>query len=111
MLWQFDYINQSLITRKFYIKSADEMWDLLKDYPSALENTIKIAEQCNVEIPLGEYHLPAYPVNKNTSPDEYLKTLCTQGLNLRYNTIDSVVKKRLDHELNIIKKQCIYLLI
>jgi len=89
---------------KFYVKSADEMYKIFPDTPDALENTIKIAEQCNVEIPLGEYHLPAYPVDNNTSPDEYLKTLCNQGLSLRYNNIDSVIKKRLEHELKIIKK-------
>jgi len=89
---------------KFYVKSADEMYKIFSDTPAALENTIKIAEQCNVTIPLGEYHLPAYPVNKDTSPDEYLKTLCIQGLNTRYQNIDSVIKQRLDHELEIIKK-------
>ena len=59
------------------------MYKIFPDVPEALENTVKIAEQCNVEIPLGEYHLPAYPVDKNTSPDEYLKKLCNQGLKLR----------------------------
>ncbi len=89
---------------KFYVKSADEMYKIFSDTPDALENTVKIAEQCNVEIPLGEYHLPAYPVDQNTSPDEYLKTLCNQGLSIRYKNIDSVIKKRLAHELKIIKK-------
>tara|TARA_B100000029_G_scaffold368455_1_gene362002 strand:+ start:1091 stop:4525 length:3435 start_codon:yes stop_codon:yes gene_type:complete len=89
---------------KFYVKSPDEMYKIFSDTPDALENTVKIAEQCNVQIPLGEYHLPAYPVDKNTSPDEYLKKLCNQGLNRRYKTIDSIIKKRLDHELKIIKK-------
>ena len=55
-------------------------------------------------IPLGEYHLPAYPVDKDTSPDEYLKRLCIQGLTIRYQNIDSVIKQRLNHELKIIKK-------
>jgi len=89
---------------KFYVKSADEMYKIFPDTPDALENTVKIAEQCNVEIPLGDYHLPAYPVDKNTSPDEYLKKLCNQGLNIRYQNIDTVIKKRLEHELKIIKK-------
>ena len=89
---------------KFYVKSADEMYKIFPDTPDALENTVKIAEQCNVEIPLGEYHLPAYPVDKDTSPDEYLKKLCHQGLKLRYNKLDSVISKRLEHELSIIKK-------
>ena len=60
---------------KFYVKSSDEMYKIFKDVPHALENTVKIAEQCDVKIPLGEYHLPAYPLKGNDSADDYLKTL------------------------------------
>ncbi|MBI44851.1 MAG: DNA polymerase III subunit alpha [Candidatus Marinimicrobia bacterium] len=89
---------------KFYVKSADEMYKIFPDTPEALENTVKIAEQCNVEIPIGEYHLPAYPVKDNQSPDDYLKDLCIQGLELRYSNLDTIIKQRLEHELQIIKK-------
>ena len=89
---------------KFYVKSADEMYKIFPDSPEALENTVKIAEQCNVEIPIGEYHLPAYPVKDNQPPDDYLKDLCIQGLRLRYNNLDTIIKTRLEHELQIIKK-------
>ena len=47
------------------LKSADEMYAIFKDVPESLENTVKIAEQCNVKLPLGEYHLPSYPVPEN----------------------------------------------
>ena len=89
---------------KFYVKSADEMYKIFPDTPQALENTIKIAEQCNVEIPIGEYHLPAYPVDKNKTPDEYLKSLCVNGLKSRYKNITPNIKDRLHHELGIIQK-------
>ena len=56
-----------MVFRKFYIKSADEMWNLFKDYPQALENTIKIAEQCNVDIPTGELFLPQFPIPKKSN--------------------------------------------
>ena len=93
--------------RKFYIKSADEMWDLFKDYPSALENTIKIAEQCNVEIPMGDYHLPRFPIPDQTgaqSPDDYLKILCQEGLRQRYKNITQEIQNRLNYELSVIEK-------
>ena len=66
---------------QFYIKSTDEMYEVFKDTPEALENTVKIAEQCDVSIELGKYHLPNYPIeNDNLSPDIYLKQLCENGL-------------------------------
>ena len=93
--------------RKFYIKSADEMWKLFKDYPDAMENTVKIAEQCNVEIPMGNYHLPRFPIPEDStasSPDDYLKILCQDGLKQRYQNITPEIQNRLNYELSVIKK-------
>jgi len=93
--------------RKFYIKSADEMWNLFKDYPDALENTVKIAEQCNVEIPMGDYHLPRFPIPENaasSSADDYLRMLCQEGLRERYPQITQEIQNRLNYELMVIKK-------
>ena len=93
--------------RKFYIKSVDEMWELFKDYPDALENTVKIAEQCNVEIPMGNYHLPRFPIpeqSASASADDYLKMLCQDGLQKRYPQITPNIQNRLDYELSVIKK-------
>jgi len=89
---------------KFYVKSADEMYKIFKDVPQALENTLKIAEQCNVTIPLGEYHLPDYPLEGKNSSDDYLKVLCLKGINSKYDTITSTIQSRLKYELSIIKK-------
>ena len=89
---------------QFYIKSADEMFKIFKDYPNALENTVAIAEQCDVTIPLGDYHLPDYPIDNNEKPDNYLHQLCIKGLNSRYNDVSAEIKARLEYELNVIKK-------
>ena len=90
---------------QFYIKSTDEMFEIFKDIPEALENTLAIAEQCDVEIPLGNYHLPAYPLpNKETNPDKYLEKLCYEGLKKRYKNISEKIKSRLQYELSVIKK-------
>ena len=88
---------------KFYLKSADEMYEIFNDVPKALENTVKIAEQCNVELPLGKYHLPSYPVPENISVDAYLKQLCTTGLQTHYKDITPTIINRLNHELDVIK--------
>ena len=90
---------------QFYIKSTDEMYELFKEFPGALENTVKIAEQCNVEIDLGTYHLPKFPIDDpNISPDIYLKKICEKGLIERYKEITPVIQKRLNYELSVIKK-------
>ena len=83
---------------KFYVKSADEMYRIFKDVPESLENTVKIASQCDVELPLGQYHLPAYPVPENTSPDGFLKEICISGLKERYSEITPNMNQRLNYD-------------
>ena len=81
------------------------MYEIFKDIPEALENTLAISEQCDVEIPLGNYHLPAYPLpNEETNPDKYLEKLCKEGLKKRYSKISKKIQDRLKYELSVIKK-------
>ena len=47
---------------EYYMKSSDEMHALFKELPEALSNTLKIAEECNVNIPMGELFLPNFPI-------------------------------------------------
>jgi len=90
---------------QFYIKSPDEMFKIFKDVPEALENTVAIAEQCDVKINLGEYHLPEYPLSNNVSnPDDYLKELCLSGMKDKYQNITPELTKRMNYELSVIKK-------
>ena len=93
--------------RQFYIKSVDEMYDLFKDLPKSLENTLKIAESCDLEIPMGEYHLPKFPIpgeNGSGDGDAFLRSLCLNGLKERYTDITSEIEQRLNFELSVIKK-------
>jgi len=95
--------------KQFYIKTVDEMAKLFSNTPDAIENTLKIAESCNVEIKMGEYHLPAFPIPANEmttsdDPNVYLKKLCENGLQSRYSNITPLIQQRLDFELNVIKK-------
>ena len=94
--------------RQFYIKSTDEMYALFKDVPGAIENTIKIAESCDVNITMGEYHLPKFPLPNNNEDkingDDFLKTLCLSGLKDRYNDVTPEILNRLNFELDVIKK-------
>ena len=91
---------------QFYIKTADEMYSLFKDTPQAIENTVKIAEMCDVDITLGEIHLPSFPIpdGQVSNPDDYLKSLCMLGLEQKYGDLSPNLLKRLEYELSVIKK-------
>lgn len=68
----------------FSIKSPEEMEELFKDTPEAIENTQRIAGACNVELELGKNQLPYYKVPMGYNANSYLKELCAQGLAKRY---------------------------
>lgn len=91
-------------TDQIYFKSAEEMQGIFAEYPAAVENTIKIAERCNLEIEMGNLLLPAFPIpDKNKTPDQYLKDLSVQGLEERYTEITTELEERLSYELGVIK--------
>ena len=76
-------MNQS----SFISNLVDEMHVLFKDSPQALENTLRIAESCDLEIPMGDYHLPRFPIpgeNGSGDGDAFLRRLCLNGLKERY---------------------------
>jgi len=54
-----------------YLRSPEEMVELFADIPEALENTVEIAKRCNVEISLGTYYLPEYPIPDNFENDDF----------------------------------------
>ncbi|SVB34181.1 uncharacterized protein METZ01_LOCUS187035, partial [marine metagenome] len=94
-------------TPEFYFKTQDQMFKMFKDVPQAIENTRKIADSIDIELPMGEYHLPNFPIPEDASsenPDDYLKILCKQGVQDRYGDYTTDLKSRLDHELKVIKK-------
>lgn len=89
----------------FYIKSPDEMRGLFIKYPEAIENTVKIAERCNVEITLGKWILPTFGVPDGKTPGEYLNNLVQEGLKNRYGEVTPNIQQRADYELEIILKK------
>ena len=94
-------------TPEFYFKSQDQMFELFKDIPGAIENTRKIADSIDIEIPMGDYHLPNFPLPANLpeqTPDSYLKTLCEKGVKEKYGDYTKELSDRLDHELKVINQ-------
>ena len=90
---------------ELYFKSADEMRALFPEHPSAITNTLEIAERCNLELEFGKSKYPEYPVPEGKTREAYLRELCYQGLHERYgDRTDRELITRLDYELDVIEK-------
>lgn len=98
------FYHQKLETDEYYFKSPSEMEKIFSRVPQALKNSIEIAEKCNLELNLGEIHLPAYPLPSSYSAADYLKKLCLEGLKKYYPAPFPKVIKRLQYELKIINQ-------
>ena len=93
-------------TDELYIKSPEEMIEYFSAFPDAIENTVKIAEQCNVEFEFGHTILPNYDVPPEFETHyDYFKKLCDDGIKKRYGENPSQeIIDRAEYELGIIKK-------
>lgn len=89
----------------FYIKSKEEMTVLFMDLPEALENSVKIADMCNLEITLGKWIMPVFEVPQGKKTGEYLRDITYEGLSKRYGEITEEIKTRVEYELSIILKK------
>jgi len=98
-------------TDQFYFRSPEEMKSLFAYCPEAIENTINIAEKCNLSFSFGSFLLPHFEVNPDETLDERLKRIAKEGLAILLQKImtgqnDSLreqYEKRLQHELEIIR--------
>ena len=93
----------------YYIHTSEEMEDLFGDIPEALDNTLEIADKCNVEVPIGELNMPIYPIPAPFStPEEYFEYLCREGWKKRFGGKPQMTNyeyiKRFDYELAMIKQ-------
>lgn len=95
-----DVTRRALPTDEFYFKSKEEMNHLFSGEPEALENSIEIAERCNVELPLDEYHLPEY-----VDEEEIDKADITIDVDPDSDT-DVSSQKRKKMEANILRERC-----
>ncbi len=103
-----DKKRMSMMGEDFSMKPTEEMERSFINTPDAISNTLKIAEQCNVEIELGKTKLPIFIVPKELTPIDYLKKLCEEGLQNRFEksreSLDKIIIERLDYELSVIEK-------
>jgi len=92
-------------TDQVYFKSPEEMKALFAEYPSAIENTLRVAEECNLQLEFGKLHLPHLPIPSGfTSLDDYLEYQAKKGLARRYHKVTPGMEERLAYELSVIKQ-------
>ncbi len=91
-------------TDQVYFKSEEEMRELFKDIPEAIDNTIKIAEKCNLKFHFNKFLLPKLSIPSEFSDmDEYLRDLVYKSVEKKYDSVTDEIKQRIDYELKIIK--------
>jgi DNA polymerase-3 subunit alpha len=101
---------------QFFLKTAEQMGVVFKDFPDALSNTVRIAERCNVTIPKGQNHLPSFAVPDGSTLDEYFEHVAREGFAQRMSRVEQLAAsgrlrqsideyaRRLEYEIAMIHK-------
>jgi len=96
--------DRMLYTSDFSLKSPEEMAGAFTDVPEAIENTVRIADQVDLKIPMGENLLPQFPLPPGETEASLLKKWCEAGLQKRYKEITPTIRERLNFELDVVIK-------
>ncbi|MBI5508007.1 MAG: DNA polymerase III subunit alpha [Deltaproteobacteria bacterium] len=105
-----EYRERGQHSGMLYVKSPEEMWKSFGGtVPEALENTVKIAADCNVELELDKVYLPRYQVPQGMTLESYLEQVASQGLKARIETSRHPIEAqaygaRLEYELGVINR-------
>ena len=89
----------------FYLRSPKEMSEFFKDFPDAIENTQKIAKKCQVEIQIGKWILPYFPIPQDEKAEDYFRKVVYEELPKRFPHPNKEITNRLDYEIDIISKK------
>lgn len=85
-----DEKRMRMSSSEFYFKSPEKMRESFSYYPEACDNTLKIADKCNVELKWTDdagnqiYHLPDFPIPTNESTEDYFRRVVAEGLEKRF---------------------------
>jgi len=86
----------------YYLKSGEEMAQRFPDNPEFLQNSVKIAEKINIEIPIGQYHFPLFKVPGDIAPEVFLREEALKGVKEKIIPFTNEVMKRFEYELKVI---------
>jgi DNA polymerase-3 subunit alpha len=88
----------------YHVRSEEEMRAALPELQAAIDNTWRIAEQCELELEFGRLHMPEPELPPGVTAEEYLKNLCWEGLHRRMPQVDASAEDRLRYELDVIER-------
>ena len=91
-------------TEEFYLKSEEELRELFPGCDEAFENTVRIAEMCNLDFVFNEYHLPSFLVPEGFTNEKYFRKLCYEGFEERYIDPPAEYLERLEYEIDVISR-------
>ncbi|MDO5044894.1 MAG: DNA polymerase III subunit alpha, partial [Coriobacteriia bacterium] len=98
-----DNSRMRMQTDEFYLKTEEEMRAIFPEYPEALNNTVELAEKCNVNIEFGKIILPIFPLPEGDTNETLLRKEALKGLKERYgDPLPQEVLDRFEHEYDII---------
>ncbi len=95
-------VEENPMEEDYAFRGAAEMAELFELYPEALENSVKISDRCTVELVLGTFVFPTFPLPPGKTADDVLRELCMVGMHARELVGKPEVLERLDYELGII---------
>jgi len=93
----------SMVGDDYSLLTREQMFNNFPNHPEVMENTLEIAEKCNISIELGKFRFPEFPLPKGEDYESYLKKLVEERLPQRVGTITPDMRKRLDYEFEVIK--------
>jgi DNA polymerase III subunit alpha len=93
-----------LETPEFYLRTPAEMARAFPGLDEALVNTVRIAEQVDLELDFNRVNLPHFELPEGDTPATYLRRACFQGLQRRYGTVSEAQRQRLEYELAVIER-------
>ncbi|MFT5504908.1 MAG: DNA polymerase-3 subunit alpha [Gammaproteobacteria bacterium] len=108
-----DQRRPKIYSEQQYLRSSEEMIELFSDIPEAIENTVRVAQACNVQLHLGENFLPEYPIPDGHTTDSFFRSISLKGLEERLEFLEQqadenkpvdrkVYYDRLEFELSVI---------
>jgi len=90
---------------QFYMKTEEEMREIFAAFPEACDNTVELAEKCDVVLER-EYIMPRFPLPEGETEETYFRKKCLEGLHFRYGeTLTDEIMERYEHEASVIIEQ------
>jgi len=100
-----DQNRMSMTGDDYSLLTREQMFNNFPDHPEVMTNTLEIAEKCSIEIELGKFRFPEYPLPPGETYETYLKKLIRDRLIERVEEITPVMQERLDYEFEVIKNK------